>query len=183
MLIAIDAELLVALQADPVGAGALAAAVAVEGLENPCLLRQSDLRFLYVEELRRGLGLHEVERLASVHALRQRPQDEADRLSGLAVIKGKRLLSRHVKQEVALADRAAEQRLNGVDAAGVVFGDADGLLIVREREIQKLHGVQRRLEADRQPSAFMAVERHDLLPQLLFIHLNFAPSRPDHRAQ
>ena len=69
-----------------------------------------------------------------------------------------------MEQQVALADAAAEQRLNGVDAAGVVFRDAHELLIAGEVQLQQLGGVARGLVADRQAAAGVAVKGDAFFP-------------------
>ena len=69
-----------------------------------------------------------------------------------------------MKQQVALSDAAAEQRLNGVDAAGVIFRDAHELLIAGEVQLQQLGCVARGLVADRQTAAGMAVKGNAFFP-------------------
>ena len=69
-----------------------------------------------------------------------------------------------MKQQVALADAAPEQRLNGVHAAGIVFRDAHDLLVTGKAQLQQLGGVARGLVTDRQPAAGVAVKLYAGLP-------------------
>lgn len=96
--------------------------------------------------------------------LRPRPEHQAHGLARGAVIKRERLFAAHMKQQVALADAAPEQRLNGVHAAGVVFRDAHDLLVAGEGQLQQLGGVARGLISDRQPAAGVAVKLYAGFP-------------------
>ena len=125
---AVEAQLLPADETDPVGARYLTAARAAVRVEELRLLRQRDGRGLDIEQVGRLLRLIVGERFLARHPLRPRPEHQAHGLARGAVIKRKCLLAAHVKQQVALADAAAEQRLNGVHAAGIVFRDAHDLL-------------------------------------------------------
>ena len=75
-----------------------------------------------------------------------------------------------MEQQIPLAGAASEHHLYGVHAAGVVLGDAYGLLIPGMLQLQQLHGVQRRLEADGQPAALMPVEGNAPGPCFFFVH-------------
>ena len=70
-----------------------------------------------------------------------RPQDQPDGFARLPVIEGKRLFPRHMEQQVALADAAPQNRLDGVHTAGVVLRNAYQLLILRKMNVQQLDGI------------------------------------------
>ena len=81
-------------------------------------------------------------------------------------IERKGLFPREVKEQIPSADTASQQNLNRVDTAGIVFRDADDLLIGGERQAQKFGGVQGGFEADGQSASFVAVKSHALFPEI-----------------
>ena len=136
-----------------------AAAVAAVGAEQPRFFRKRKHHRLHVKQLLRLPALVVLQGVLLAQALRLRLQNKADGLARFPVVDGKRLLSPHMKQQIALADTAPQHDLNGIHTAGVVFRDADHFLVVREGQIQQADGILRGLIADRQTAADMAVER------------------------
>ena len=79
-----------------------------------------------------------------------------------------------MEQQVALTDAAAQQYLNGIHAAGVVFRNTNDLFVIRKFNIQQIHGVQRRFIPDGHAATLVTVECHTLFP---CCHLSSAPFR------
>ena len=170
-LVAIQAQFPAVRDANPVCTCRFTTAFADVGIKQARPFRKLDGRFLHVEHFAGFTGLIIGEGLLAGHLPVSGLENQAHGFSVLPVVKGERLLAAHMEQEVALAHAAAQNHLYGVHAAGVVFCDADHLLILRETQIQQLNGIQRRLVADGQATAHMPVECGALFPQyLVFIH-------------
>lgn len=69
-----------------------------------------------------------------------------------------------MEQQITLADAAAQHHLDGIQAAGIIFGNADHLLIVGKFQLQKLDGIKAGLVADGQAAALVAVEGRTIIP-------------------
>ena len=98
-----------------------------------------------------------------------RLQHQADRLSVLSVVEGECLLAPHMEQQISLSYRAAKHDLNGIHTASVIFSNADDLFIFRKLHLQQFHCVQRRLIADCQATADMAMKCGAFFPEFLIL--------------
>ena len=102
-VVAVQAEFFVAHQADPVGAGAFAAAVAGVGIEDPGLFRQLESDLHHVKDLAGVAGLKIGEGFLVGGEMGLGPHHQADGSVGFAIVEGKGLLAPHVEQQIALA--------------------------------------------------------------------------------
>ena len=153
--VAVQAQLFLPGQANPVGSGAFTAAVAGVGMEDPCLFRQMDGCVLYLEHIRRIAALVIGKGFIPAHVLGLGLQHQPDGFVGSAVVEGKCLLAPHVEQKISLAPHveqkislayaASHQNLNGIHAAGIIFRDTYHLLVIGEFQFQQLNGMQHRL--------------------------------------
>ena len=143
--VAVQAQLFLPGQANPVGSGAFTAAVAGVGMEDPCLFRQMDGCVLYLEHIRRIAALVIGKGFIPAHVLGLGLQHQPDGFVGSAVVEGKCLLAPHVEQKISLAYAASHQNLNGIHAAGIIFRDTYHLLVIGEFQFQQLNGMQHRL--------------------------------------
>ena len=147
-LIAVQAQLLVSGQADPVAAGDFSAAAAHVRIKEPGLFRQGEGGFLHREHLLRVAALVVGKGLLPGHFPGTGVQHQADRSAGFPVVKGESLLSPQVKQQIPLSNGAAQHHLDAIHAAGIVFADAHHLLVIRKLQVQKLCRIQGGLVAD-----------------------------------
>ena len=69
-----------------------------------------------------------------------------------------------MKDQIALAGRAAKDHLYGINTAGIVFADTDDFLIIRLVFRQQFADKQGSLEADRKTGTFMSVKLPAFLP-------------------
>ena len=134
--VAVEAEFPAACQTNPVGSGTFSAALAGVGIEDPCLLRQLNRCFLHVEHILRLAALIVSEGFLTGHTQGLGLQHQTDGLVMLAVVEGECLLTPHMEQKVSLTHTAAQQNLNGIHTAGIIFGNADHLLVIREFQFQ-----------------------------------------------
>ena len=128
--IAVHAELLPSGQTNPVGSCHFPTALAHVRIEDSGRFRERNYGFLYKKELLCRECQIAVQRFFSRSLPFRLLKKQTNRFAGLAVIEGKCLLACHVKQEIAFSDAAAQHRLDGVAAAGIIFGNADGFLVL-----------------------------------------------------
>ena len=123
-----------------------------------------DSSLLDIEHLGGIAALIVLERFFPGHRLGIGLQNQADRLAGLPVVEGKRLLPPHMEQQITFANAAAQNHLDGIHTAGIVFADAYHLLILGEGQIQQIDCVQGCLVADGQTGANMTVKCGSFFP-------------------
>ena len=129
---AVQADLFAAHHANPIGPGLLAAAFAGVGIEQLCLGGERNGGFLYIEHVF-GLQALEIGKgFGSGHTFGSGLQHQANGFTGFAVVKREGLLAPHVEQQIALADAAAQNHLDGITAAGIILGHTHHLLVIGE---------------------------------------------------
>ena len=108
------------------------------------------LRLHYPEHILRGAALVIGKGFLPGHALRLRFQNQPKGFPVFPVKEGKRLLAPHMEQQIAFADAAPQNHLDGVYAAGIVFADTYNFFIRRQAsrvsaaaqpQLQKLDGI------------------------------------------
>ena len=97
-LIAVQAQLFVTGQPNPVCAGRLTTAITDIGIKNSGLFRQPDFCFLDIKHLIICTAMIIVERFFPRHVAQLCFQDKADRLPSLPIIERKCLFAAHMEQ-------------------------------------------------------------------------------------
>ena len=134
-LVAIQAQLITANQADPIGAGRFTTAIADVGMKYAGFFGKGDRGFPHIEHLFRTAGLIIGKGLLSGHACGLGFHHQADRFAGLPVIERIGGFTTHVEKQITLADAAAQHHLDAVNTAGIVFCNADHLLIIGKLQV------------------------------------------------
>ena len=145
----------------------LATSVTLDGLVNAGALRQLRGDLLDLEQLVERHHQHPprafVLRLRRVTRSSLRLRREAHRLPVAAAGDRVHVLAIVAEEEVALAEGAAGQHLDGIHAAGVVLDDGDQLLVFVAAGSESLQGFVGCSIADDDSRAQVAVELDDLL--------------------
>ena len=111
-----------------------------------------------------------IEGLFTSHFFDGLVQHKTYRLACFAVVERERLLTGHVEEQIAFTDAAAENYLNGIAAAGIIFRNANHLLIIGKCQIQQVNCVQCSTIADSEAGANMAVKCGGFFPKYFLIH-------------
>ena len=139
--ITIQAKLLITCKPDPVGSGGFTAAVANIRIKKSGLFWQLDRCILHIKHILRLAALIVSKGFLPGHALRLGFQHQTDGGAGLAVIEREGLLTPHMEQKVSLTDATAKHYLDTIHTAGIIFGNADHLLVGGKFQLQKFNCV------------------------------------------
>ena len=69
-----------------------------------------------------------------------------------------------MEQQIALTHAATQHYLDGIDAAGIIFRNANHLFVVGKFQLQQFDGIQAGFITDGQATAFVAVKCYTIVP-------------------